>query len=71
MAHHDKKLQGFYCEISGFLDFTGIYWLRQIESRNGGTERDLRHIESWDSETVPGLTGILVPRYRDLMSRGI
>ena len=43
--------------------------MRQIESRDSGTERDLRPVESRDSGTLPGLSGILVPKCRDLLSR--
>ena len=34
-------------------------------------ERDLRHIESRDNGTVPGLTEIIVPKWRNFLSRGI
>ena len=45
--------------------------MRQIESRDRGTKRDLRPVESRDVGTVPGLSGIFVPKCRDLLSRGI
>ena len=45
--------------------------MRQIESRDSGTERDLRLIEFRDSWIVPELSGILVPKCRDFLSRGI
>ena len=45
--------------------------MRQIESRDSGTERDERPVESRDNGTVPGLSGILVPKCRDLLSRVI
>ena len=41
--------------------------MSQIESRDSGTERDLRPVESRDGPAV----GILVPKFRDLLSRGI
>ena len=37
----------------------------------GGTKRDKRPVESRDSETISGLSGILVPKCRDLLSRAI
>ena len=45
--------------------------MRLIESRDSGTKRALRPVESRDRGTVPGLSGILVPKCRDLLSRGI
>ena len=45
--------------------------MRQIESRDSGTKQNKRPVESRDIGTVPGLSGILVPKCRDLLSRGI
>ena len=45
--------------------------MRQIESRDSGTKLNKRPVEFRDIGTVPELSGILVPKCRDLFSRGI